>query len=88
MKNNLIVVLGSITNAARVKKLLYTRYRISVKTIHTPAQLGGKGCSHSIKTQPEHLAKILQVAEDMQIVPKGVYFEETDKNGVTYHALS
>ena len=89
MKKYIILVLGSVTNANRLSKRFFQNYHIHTKMIHTPSELGGKGCSYSLIVTADALPKLLTTAEELHIAIKGSYLAEQDAhNDVYYHALS
>ena len=65
-----IVILGSITTATRLTKILKRKMGIASSVIHTPAQLSGGGCSYSVKSDSLSLPYIRKALDEYGIRPR------------------
>lgn len=84
--SNILVVVGSITSASRlVKRLTKSGDRIA-QLISTPAQLGGSGCSYSVRAS---LYSEQFIRNNLQgITIKKIYIEEVIRGERYYHDIS
>ncbi len=84
----IIVVVGSVTTAARLEKILRKRMGIASNVIHTPAQISSGGCSYSLRSNHENLSYIKEAARVNKIRVRGFYVEDTAKGEKEYYAIS
>ncbi len=84
--SEILVVVGSITSATRLAKRLtkYGDYRARV--INTPAKLGGRGCSYSVRASRESEMFIRNNLHGISV--KGIYIEKTDGRERFYDDIS
>ena len=87
MTSDLLTVIGSITTATRLKRELETQ-QIQARVVHTPSELGNKGCSYSVKTKNSALPKIIEYIDKYNLKIKGFYLVEVTKRGEVYHDIS
>lgn len=84
----IIVVVGSVTTAARLEKILRKRMGVTSNVIHTPAQISSGGCSYSIRSNHENLSYIKEAAGANKIRVRGFYIEDSFEGEKKYYAIS
>ena len=88
MTSKIIAVVGSVTTASRLEKMLAKAYGASARIIHTPSVLGYGGCSYSVKTKKQHLPLVKELASKYKIKVKEYYIIDTVGGKEVYHAVS
>ena len=84
----LIITVGSITTAVRIKKKLNSLGDWSSVVIHTPSFINSGGCSYSVKTDYKNLDLVKQLSEEKQIKYRKLFTESNDNGGTEYHDIS
>ena len=84
----LIITVGSVTTAVRIKKKLSSLGDKSASVIHTPSFINSGGCSYSVKTDNKNLNLVTSLAEEKQIKYKKLFTESNDNGGTEYHDIS
>ena len=84
----IIVVVGSVTTAARLEKILRKRMGMASNVIHTPTQISMGGCSYSLRSNHENLSYIKEAAHANKIRVRGFYIEDVSKGERRYYAIS
>ena len=82
--SNILVVVGAITSATRLSKRLFKNGDDKARVISTPAELGGGGCSYSVRAS---LASE-QFIRNSQISFKRIYIEKKTGEGIVYRDIS
>jgi hypothetical protein len=80
------IVVGSITMATRLAKLLDKTADVSARVVHTPSKIGNGGCSYSVRIEEKSLDAARAVIEESGIRVKAIYAEEM--NGGEYRDIS
>ncbi|MCD8181089.1 MAG: DUF3343 domain-containing protein [Firmicutes bacterium] len=82
------VLVGSATTAARLKKAAERIVGFPAYVVHTPAALGGGGCSYSVRLDDRALEDIKTIASDNRLPIKGIYTEKIENGERVYNAVS
>ena len=70
------ILVGSVTTAMRLKRLLERIYGIPSDVVHTPSAIKHGGCSYSVRTSsPDALARVKLTEEEYGINIKKIYVE-------------
>lgn len=84
--SNILVVVGSVTGAARLAKRLAKAGDRNARMINTPAALGGSGCSYSVRASLSSEEFIRNNLHGISI--KKIYIEKSDGNRREYRDIS
>lgn len=78
------IVVGSVTSAVRLKRLLEKSTGYPAQVVHTPAQISRGGCSYSVIADDRLRAYIRPFCAERDIGINGIYVREGDE----YYAVS
>lgn len=81
------VIVGSVTTAARLKRLAERIIGIPVYVVHTPSAINRGGCSYSLRLDNRALGDIKAIAADNNITLKGIYTEKNEGGERVYYAV-
>ena len=82
------ILVGSITTAMRLKRLLEQIYGIPSDVVHTPSAIKHGGCSYSVRTNtPNALARVKRIEEEYGINIKKIYVERRVNGERVYDAV-
>lgn len=85
----ILITIGSVTTAARFKKLLESRLNVRSEIIHTPGILNCGSCSYSLKCKDADADAVNGLAKEIGLKIKGIYKEEYNIRGEKqYNAVS
>lgn len=82
------VVVGSITTATRLAKILEKTIGVPADVVHTPSPISNGGCSYSVRISEKSLNSVRAVISEFDIRIKGIYIEEIGKGEREYHVVS
>ena len=83
------ILVGSITTAMRLKRLLERNYGIPSDVMHTPSELNHGGCSYSVRTKIPNISSYAKIiAEEYGISIRKIYAEELVNGERVFHAIS
>ncbi len=85
--SKILVLVGSVTTAARIEKILRKHLGIHSAVVHTPATINNGGCSYSVKTDINNLSYVRQVCLENHITVRGVYVEDDMRGEKRYYAI-
>ena len=88
MVGKIIVIIGSVTTATRLKKAVERQGVIEAEVIHTPAEISGGSCSYSVKLDFENMFLTLDTAKKQGIKIKKIYKEEKNNMEREYYDIS
>lgn len=78
------IVIGSVTSAVRLKRLLENATGFPCEVVHTPAKIRRGGCSYSVIADDRLRGDIRRLCAGWDIGAKGIYMRE----GEEYYAVS
>ena len=82
------ILVGSITTAMRLKRLLERIHGIPSDVVHTPSAIKHGGCSYSVRTNaPDAPALVRMTAEEYGINIKKIYVERNVNGERVYDAV-
>ncbi len=82
------ILVGSITTAMRLKRLLEKIYGIPSDVVQTPSVIKHGGCSYSVRTSaPNALARVKLTEEEYGINIKKIYVEKKINGERVYDAV-
>ncbi len=84
---HIVIPVGSVTTASRLKKLL-SKNGLYAEVIHTPRALNGGSCSYSVKTHRRNIATVKKFSQEYKLNIKGIYQEEVREGEKKYYDLS
>lgn len=67
------VVIGSITTATRLARLLERTAGVPASVVHTPAAIQTGGCSYSVRITDRAVETVKAVVDEYGINIKGIY---------------
>lgn len=82
------IVIGSITTATRLTRLLEKAAGIPVATVHTPSAIKSGGCSYSVRIKDCALETAREIINEYGINIKGIYTEEIHGGEREYRDIS
>lgn len=82
------IVVGSITTATRLAKILEKTAGIPASAVHTPSSISRGGCSYSVRTNEQFLNTVRMVISEFNIRIKAIYIEEFNNGEREYRAIS
>ncbi len=82
------VLVGSITTAMRLKRLLEQTASIPAEVVHTPSALHNGGCSYSVRLDNRHLDAVKYTASDYGVNIRKIFLEDTVRGERKYNAVS
>ena len=80
---DILAVVGAVTTATRLAKKLERLGDIRARVVNTPSELGGSGCSYSVRASLSNEAFLRNYAGI-----KRIYIEETIGGKRYYHDIS
>jgi len=86
--SKVILIMGSVTSAARLKKAAESLGATEAEVIHTPSELTGKSCSYSVKLNQKNLGIATKASQELGIKIKKVYIENVFDKEKVYHDIS
>lgn len=86
--SRIILIMGSVTSAARLKKTAEALGATEAEVIHTPSLLSAKSCSYSVKLYHKNLDIAKSAAKEQNITIKKIYLEEIQNKEKIYHDIS
>lgn len=84
--SEILVVAGSITNAARLEKRLLSNGDVRARVINTPAEISGGGCSYSVTASLSSEEFIRSRPRGIKIY--GIYLSDTYSGKRYYRDIS
>ncbi|MDD6762555.1 MAG: DUF3343 domain-containing protein [Clostridiales bacterium] len=72
----MLVVVGSITTATRLARLIEKNIKSPVSVVHTPSYINKGGCSYSVRFKGQYEQRIRGVVSDYNVPVKGFYYED------------
>ena len=85
----LYITLGSITTAARLKKLLEASSGYPADVVHTPGKLNKTGeCSYSVRADDRLLKIVRPLCDENGIRIKKIYIEEIHDGERVFNEVS
>lgn len=81
------ILVGSSTNAERLKKSAERRLGFPAYVVHTPAAVSTGGCSYSVRMDDRALDEVRKIASDIGITIKNIYITKTENGERVYHAI-
>lgn len=84
--SDILIVVGSVTNATRLEKRLLSYGDLRARIVGTPTELGGSGCSYSViaSLSSENFVR----SNRKGISVKGIYLIENQFGKRYYHDIS
>jgi len=86
--SEIIFIIGSVTTATRLKKMLEKTGVLEAMVIHTPSEISGGSCSYSVRVDYDNLTAGLEMAKELGIRIKKVYRKEKTDRERVYHDIS
>ena len=82
------ILVGSVTTAMRLKRLLERIYGIPSDVVHTPSVIKHGGCSYSVRTNSSNaLPRVKLIEEEYGINIKKIYVEKKVNGERVYDAV-
>lgn len=82
------IVVGSITMATRLSRVIEKNTGLPTKVVHTPSALREGGCSYSVYTSDKIYDIIHTILSDFDIHVKGIYIEKLVDGEREYRDIS
>lgn len=82
------IVVGSVTTATRLARILEKRVGIPASVAHTPSAIKSGGCSYSVRINDNALGAARRVVDEYGINIKGMYKEEISGREREYRDIS
>ncbi len=82
------IVIGSVTTAMRLARLLERTVGVPASVVHTPAAIKTGGCSYSVRIIGCTVQTIKAVVDEYGINIKGIYAEEFSGKEREYRDIS
>lgn len=82
------IVVGSVTTATRLARILEKRVGIPASVAHTPSAIKNGGCSYSVRIGDSALIAAKQVVDEYGVNIKGMYKEEISGGEREYRDIS
>ena len=70
------VLVGSITTAMRLKRLLDNVNGIDSDVVHTPTKLKDGGCSYSLRASNDALDAVKQICDEYSVNIRKIYIDK------------
>lgn len=86
--SEIILIIGSVTTATRLRKAFERRGVLEARVVHTPAEISGGSCSYSVRMNYDNLINAIEVAKNNGIKIKKIYKEEKNGGERVYHDIS
>ncbi len=83
----MLVLVGSVLSAGRYARVMENITGIPASVIHTPAELGGSGCSYSVRLNDKFYSIARKAALENNIQIKKIYGETFAEGKRVYNAL-
>ncbi|MCD8391152.1 MAG: DUF3343 domain-containing protein [Firmicutes bacterium] len=85
---NMYVLVGSVTTAMRLKKLLEQRFAFSADVVHTPSQIHHGDCSYSVRTDLRALPAVKSAVSEYGVGIRGMYDVKNVNGERVFYAVS
>ncbi|MGM9936240.1 MAG: putative Se/S carrier-like protein [Candidatus Ornithomonoglobus sp.] len=72
----MLAVVGSITTATRLARLIEKNIKSPVSVVHTPSNINKGGCSYSVRFKEQYEQRIRGLVSDYNFQIKGFYYED------------
>ncbi len=72
----MLVVVGSITAATRLSRLIERTIKSPASVVHTPSDIKKGGCSYSVRFKEQYGQRIRGLVSEYNIPVKGYYYED------------
>ena len=82
------IVVGSVTTATRLARLLERNLGVPVSVSHTPAAIKSGGCSYSARISGVSADRVRNIADNYKINIKSIYAEEFSDGERVYRDIS
>lgn len=82
------IIVGSITTAMRLARLLEHTCGVAADVVHTPAAIKNGGCSYSVRVRRVSASRVRDVAAEYGVNVRGIYAEEFNGGERVWRALS
>lgn len=82
------IVVGSVTTATRLAKLLEKNLGVPVSVSHTPAAIKNGGCSYSARISGVSADRVKGIVSDYKVNIKSIYAEEFSDGERVYRDIS
>ena len=82
------IVVGSVTTATRLARLLERNLGVPVSVSHTPAAIKNGGCSYSARIKGVSADRVRSVVSDYNFNIKSIYAEEFSDGERVYRDIS
>lgn len=82
------VMVGSVTTAMRLKKLMEQRFAVPAEVVHTPSQLSHGGCSYSVRTDDRAADTVRRVSAEYSVPVRGMYKVKIINGERVFYAVS
>lgn len=82
------IVVGSITTASRLAKLIEKTTGIPADVVHTPAAIKSGGCSYSVRVSGSTAQTIKNISDEYGINIKAIYAENFSGGEREYRDIS
>lgn len=82
------VIVGSITTAARLAKLIEKTAGIPADVVHTPAAIKSGGCSYSVRVSGCNTGTVKNISDEYGINIKAIFDENFSGRGREYRDIS
>lgn len=82
------IVIGSVTTATRLARILEKTIGVPASVTHTPAAIKSGGCSYSVRINDSSLGAVRKVVDEYGINIKGIYKEEISGREREYRDIS
>lgn len=84
--SEILIVVGSVTNAVRLEKRLLSYGDLRTRVINTPTTLGGGGCSYSVVASLSSEGFVRMNSKGISI--KKIYLIDNSSKERYYHDIS
>ena len=86
--SNLIITVGSVTNAIRLEKIINKSGIINAAVIHTPSVINQGGCSYSVRVPYRYYEAVKEILNNNKVSYKKIYIEEKQGGESVWRDLS
>ena len=84
----LYILIGSVTTAMRLKRLIEHELGINADVVRTPSKLHSGGCSYSVRCDARFLNQIKEIVAVYGIIIRKIYAEEKQNGERVYNVIS
>lgn len=82
------VLVGSVTTATRLKKVIESHIGYPAYVVHTPSALNNGSCSYSVRIDDRAINEIKNIKEFNEIPIKRIYIEKRENGERVYDVIS